>query len=417
MSSQILQYIISFFNNEMTLKAAAQFGEDNTSIQKAIRAIIPLIMKGFASKAAEGGDKADQLFAMADEATSSSWWQQVANWFTHNDMLQKGEEILNDLYGHRNVDRIASQVAGEANIKQASALGLMQWVAPLCIGALGKYSSDNELNASGLAAFLGKEKVHFETTFPHAADAAAEPQPVAGPSSNSKGRLWMPAVLLLVLAAIVWYYLKGCNHETDNIAPVTIADTVVKTADTGMHTTDTASLPLATLNDDSTVSYNLGDMMTLNLPGPSELHVQHQSAEVQLVNEIREALTNGLDTSAKGKSEGWINLYEVQFVKGITYRKGAEQEINNIAAILKAYPSVKIKIGGYTDNTGPDAVNVRLSQERADKVNTDLGKAGVSTQLEKAEGYGPQFPIADNTTAEGRAQNRRVSCRIVSVTP
>jgi outer membrane protein OmpA-like peptidoglycan-associated protein len=72
-------------------------------------------------------------------------------------------------------------------------------------------------------------------------------------------------------------------------------------------------------------------------------------------------------------------------------------------------------MGGYTDATGSDEINRKISQKRAEKVAEDLNKLGVGSQVSESEGYGPEFPIADNNTPEGRAQNRRVSCRIVAI--
>ena len=85
-----------------------------------------------------------------------------------------------------------------------------------------------------------------------------------------------------------------------------------------------------------------------------------------------------------------------------------------MAEILKAYPNVTIKLGGYTDNTGDLQANLRLSQQRADAVMADLVKLGVDAGRMKAEGYGQEHPVADNSTVEGRAKNRRIDIRVVS---
>jgi len=75
---------------------------------------------------------------------------------------------------------------------------------------------------------------------------------------------------------------------------------------------------------------------------------------------------------------------------------------------------VAIKIGGYTDNVGDPQANLKLSQERADAVMADLVKLGVDPGRLKAEGYGQEHPIADNSTQEGRAKNRRIDLRVTS---
>ena len=72
---------------------------------------------------------------------------------------------------------------------------------------------------------------------------------------------------------------------------------------------------------------------------------------------------------------------------------------------------MRLKIGGYTDNSGDAAANLRLSQARAETVMNELVTMGVARSRIEAEGYGDQHPIADNATQEGRARNRRVALR------
>src|SRR5205809_327701 len=79
-----------------------------------------------------------------------------------------------------------------------------------------------------------------------------------------------------------------------------------------------------------------------------------------------------------------------------------------VAQSLNAIPDIRIEIAGYTDNTGSTATNLRLSQARADAVRAYLGSKGVAPSRMVAKGYGAANPIAANTTAAGRAQNRRV---------
>src|SRR6266568_4192457 len=79
-----------------------------------------------------------------------------------------------------------------------------------------------------------------------------------------------------------------------------------------------------------------------------------------------------------------------------------------VAQSLNANPDIRIEIAGYTDNTGSSATNLRLSQTRADAVRAYLGSKGVAPSRMVAKGYAAANPIAANTTAAGRAQNRRV---------
>ena len=87
-------------------------------------------------------------------------------------------------------------------------------------------------------------------------------------------------------------------------------------------------------------------------------------------------------------------------------------KVKTVASILKAYPKVEMKIGGYTDNTGDKAGNMKLSADRAAAVMGEFVTMGIEPNRLTSEGYGDQHPVADNTTEEGRQKNRRVSMRV-----
>ncbi|WP_294390577.1 OmpA family protein [uncultured Sphingomonas sp.] len=83
-------------------------------------------------------------------------------------------------------------------------------------------------------------------------------------------------------------------------------------------------------------------------------------------------------------------------------------QINAVVALLKADPSLKLAINGYTDDTGSDAHNLTLSDGRAKAVQTALTTAGVKGDRLQAKGYGRTNPVSSNTDEEGKAANRRV---------
>lgn len=83
--------------------------------------------------------------------------------------------------------------------------------------------------------------------------------------------------------------------------------------------------------------------------------------------------------------------------------------LKQIAAALKEHPDLKVEIQGHTDNVGTANANLTLSQARADAVRKALTtEYGVPASQLSAKGYGDAKPAADNKTAEGRANNRRV---------
>ena len=72
------------------------------------------------------------------------------------------------------------------------------------------------------------------------------------------------------------------------------------------------------------------------------------------------------------------------------------------------YPALKLRVEGYTDARGSDEFNQKLSEERANIVRSYLVAQGVKTDSINAVGLGPNMPVADNSTLEGRKKNRRV---------
>jgi OmpA-OmpF porin, OOP family len=82
--------------------------------------------------------------------------------------------------------------------------------------------------------------------------------------------------------------------------------------------------------------------------------------------------------------------------------------LDDVALALKDNPKIKVEVQGHTDSQGDDNFNLKLSQRRAESVRAYLGGKGVAGNRMVPKGYGENVPIADNRTADGRGQNRRV---------
>jgi len=82
--------------------------------------------------------------------------------------------------------------------------------------------------------------------------------------------------------------------------------------------------------------------------------------------------------------------------------------LDEVAQALTDNPTIKVEIQGHTDSQGSARTNLRLSQKRAEAVRAYLIKKSIASDRMVAKGYGKEIPIADNRTAEGRSQNRRV---------
>ncbi len=90
-------------------------------------------------------------------------------------------------------------------------------------------------------------------------------------------------------------------------------------------------------------------------------------------------------------------------------------ELMKLIALLENYPQMKIEIRGHTDAKGSDAYNLRLSENRAKAVADYLISKGVNEKRLKSNGYGKSLPIDTNETEEGRANNRRVEFKVLSM--
>ena len=105
-----------------------------------------------------------------------------------------------------------------------------------------------------------------------------------------------------------------------------------------------------------------------------------------------------------------VNLSDVLFDTGkYTLKPNTQVALARIAGIFQSYPGLKIQVEGYTDSVGSDELNQKLSENRASTTKDFLIKQGVSLDNISAAGYGKSDPVADNSTAAGRAQNRRVN--------
>lgn len=124
---------------------------------------------------------------------------------------------------------------------------------------------------------------------------------------------------------------------------------------------------------------------------------------------------NPADDVPPKKEELKVEVGKAIVLEGIVFATGkaditteSETNLEKAYNTLEQNPEIGVEIRGYTDNTGKKAVNMKLSQSRAESVKAWLVKKGIAADRITAKGYGPDNPIADNKTKEGRAQNRRI---------
>ncbi len=144
---------------------------------------------------------------------------------------------------------------------------------------------------------------------------------------------------------------------------------------------------------------------------------QHQAEQTaqqanQQTEQMRERLKDQLNQilATRETARGLIvNMSDVLFdFNQYTLKAEAREKLAKVSGILLAYPNLQLQVEGYTDNIGSDDYNQKLSEQRAGAVRDYLTSQGVTQNNVSAAGYGKSDPVADNSTNQGRAENRRV---------
>ncbi len=130
-------------------------------------------------------------------------------------------------------------------------------------------------------------------------------------------------------------------------------------------------------------------------------------------NAVREKLRQQLNSviATSESAQGLIvNMSDVLFNTGqYTLKPDTKVSLAKVAGILLSYPGLTLQVEGYTDSVGSDTFNQTLSDKRAETVKNFLVAQGVSPNNITSQGFGKNDPVADNSTALGRQQNRRVN--------
>jgi OmpA-OmpF porin, OOP family len=220
-------------------------------------------------------------------------------------------------------------------------------------------------------------------------------------SSGSLIKRMLPLFLLILIASLLWmFFNKSCvNGCTPNAISHAVGDT--STAHTAPEP-DSQAIKAKAL-----WAATLGDNIEIKLPDGTIIKAPKNGFEVKLI----EFLNNGCKGDLK---KTWFNCDRLLFHTGSNeLNEVSKEQIDGLAYIFKAYPNAKFRIGGYTDNVGNPASNLKLSSERATTVMNSIIAAGVASEKLKSEGYGQEHPdCAANDTEECRAKNRRVAIRV-----
>ena len=430
MPASMLERLSDLVTSAAVAQASAALGEPPDAVSRGTRAAFTAVLNGLALGARQPKVLRD-IFRLStarsnDVTLLSNVGDVLAGGALTSQTTALGQKTLAVLFGSH-IDMVAQSIAGYAGVTQGSANTLLTAAVPLVLAQVGeRLRAERQPSAGALAAILLREQTRSvgggETadvsplrpagTFRDAGAATAswfprrdsgsdrprtpstERTAAAAPSAipiaterggasareakvssrtqadHRRGWLWLPIILGVGAAVVLvnWPALERWWAGPDFVSTASRAP-----------------------------SFSRSPKLSLNVP--------YDSVESRAIRSIEDIRPLG--------TADWFELDRITFQTGSNSLTAASAEqVRNIAAILAAYPAVRLKIGGYTDNIGDPAANLRLSDARANTVMRELIDLGIAPERLTAEGYGEQQPVADNATPEGRARNRRIAFRI-----
>lgn len=390
MASSLWTTLTGMLNPQSVSDVASQLGESEQAVSRGLETSLAAVVTGVANKVREPGARG-QIFDLVQGAPAGAMDLSSLAGSTStggSSVIDMGRRLLSSVFGSSQ-NAVASAVGQSAGLSESAASRLLGMAAPLVLGALGQRVSSDKLNPDGFASMIQNESSGIRGMLPSGlGDIMSR---VAGPAAHIAGetarrsRRWLwPAVAAgVAVIALLFFFTRGRPTRTASMDLPAAAD----------RTADRVAGSMAAL----------GDFVTSRLPGNVDLRIPQNGVEARLLGFLQ-------DPSRRVDRETWFDFDRLSFTPGSAALSPESQEqLHNVAAMLKAYPNVHLKIGGYTDNTGDPAQNMRLSQDRANAVVSQLVAMGISSGRLQAEGYGDRHPVAGNSTEEGRARNRRIS--------
>lgn len=420
MSFNIMDAVKGHLTPDLLSKATSFLGENESGVAKAMSGIVPSVLIGMVSKASSGGAGASEVFNAAKETHSSGFLGGIGNMFGDGGgMLGKGLNLVKGLLGDK-FSGIVTALSSFAGIKSSSVSSLLSMAAPMAAGTLGKHAAENNLDAGGLASMLSSQKSSIMNMLPGGLSSIAgmlglgkageaissmtgSVKEKAGTLSNYStdtrssggGMGWLKWLLpLLIAGGLGWWFLlggkNGCSSKPAEGSDTTVVNNPPDTAGT------TTTVP---------------ESFKVKLPDGTELNAMKGGIEDKLVTFLG---TEWMKLGEDSLKKIWFDFDNLNFETGSANITAESQaQVNNMVAILKAFPNAKLKIGGYTDKVGNEASNKKLSAGRANAVKAALDKAGVGAQVIGAEGYGSEFAKYPADAPESdRVKDRHVSVSV-----
>lgn len=408
MSVNILNLTKEYLTDFVSEKLAVFVGEDSHPVRAALNGLLPSLLAAVMQKASTPGG-AQQVMGLIEQqnpAVLDDLPAMLGNSVETQKLLIAGNKVLPALAGSK--IQVAINTITSANaLRSSSSASLLSFLTPVLLGVLAKQFAPGEISLSALTGMLILQRDSVISTLPAGLTSlfhfenlgdlksrGYEPKVIIEKGDGPlKSLLWVLAAVMVLF--LVWTMRNCEKHRT--AGTTALADSSVSQF-SGL--TDTLSA--GTENG----AEHLGAFFKRKLPNGTELNIPRQGIENKLLTFIEEA-------SKPVDSRTWFNFDRINFETGSTKLSAESREqIKNLAEILMAYPNVNLKVGGYTDNTGDAALNLKLSKDRAEAVKRAIESEGIQAERLQAEGYGKQYPVDTNETQQGRAHNRRIAVRV-----
>lgn len=401
----IISQLKNMLSTEQVADIAESVGETKDGVGKALGGIFPLLLGGLLTKNNESNStnvmgKVADLFKQAPAA------EDIANKSTGLTSMLMGksglaEKFLPAVFGDKTAG-ITTLISHLSGVKTSSASSLLAMAVPMMMGGVNKVLGGAP-SASQLSSLLQSQKDNIVGQIPSGlgnvlglGNLGIDKQDIN--QAVAKGKSWLPRIIgIIVLSLIILFFWKLCSKEhnaTNQVAHEETTNTSLQLDNQPAANTHQGTVKAAW--------EHLGKFFAVKLPNGVELSIPEYGVENKLLTFIK-------DTNQPTDKVSWFSFDRLLFETGSTQLTAdSSEQLQNIAEILKAYPKVTIKIGGYTDNTGTAEVNARVSQDRADTVRNQLIALGIGADRIEAKGYGQEHPVAPNDTEEDRAKNRRI---------
>ena len=403
MAASAFSSLFNLLDSSSINEIAGRLGESGQAVSRGLESVSASLISSLAGRSSDPNSMS-QIFDLVTHAPSDVNVSILASAVTGSgktsvstsSLLDLGKNFLSLAFG-ANQSSILDAIGRSAGLRSSSATSLASIAAPLLMTALGRLVRSDRLTqgqlgsvlvyeSAGIQNLLPAEMQHrFERTVPAEAIPDLNSRPlsistVLEPRPSLPAWLWLLALPLLI-PLLLWLFNREHVRQVSQAAPAVTERSRFGAAD-------------------------LGEFVVRRLPDDVNLNIPGRGVESRLLAFIQAPSKNVDEVT-------WFDFDRLVFnTDSAQLRPESQEQLRNIAAILTAYPDVLIKVGGYTDNIGDPQSNLKLSQDRADGVVAELISFGIEPDRLESQGYGDEHPVADNSTEDGRARNRRISMHV-----